>query len=104
MNAEEIAAKIANHENRLKVSEHRIKDLEEQQKQIQELTISVKELAISVKNMVTEQREQGERIQKLEDEPGKNWESIKKTALTTVTSAIAGALAMGLIFMIANYI
>ena len=32
MDAEEIAVKLANHDNRLKVSEHRIDDLEESQK------------------------------------------------------------------------
>lgn len=104
MTPEEIAAKIAEHDNRLKVSEHRVADLEEQQKQIQELTISVKELAISVKNMVAEQKAQNDRIEKLESEPGQNWESIKKTVLTTITGTIAGALATGLILLVANYL
>ena len=36
MTNEEVAVKLANHENRLKVSEHRIEDLEESQKQIYE--------------------------------------------------------------------
>lgn len=104
MTGEEIAAKIAEHDNRIRVSEHRIEDLEEQQKQIQELTISVKELAISVKNMVSEQKAQGERIKQLEDEPGKNWNNVKKTVLTTIAGIVAGALATGLMFLIANYI
>lgn len=102
MTAEEIAVKLAEHDNRIRVSEHRIGDLEEQQKYIQELTISVKELAISVKNMVAEQKAQSERIKLLEDEPGKNWDSVKRTALTTITGVLAGALAAGLILLIAN--
>jgi allophanate hydrolase subunit 1 len=104
MTNEEIAIQLANHENRIKVSEHRVSDLEDQQKEIQELTISVKELAISMKNMMEEQREQGERLQKLEEEPGKNWNSVKQTALTTLTSTIAGALAVGIILLLAYYI
>lgn len=104
MTGEEIAAKLAAHDNRLKVSEHRINDLEEQQKQIQELTIAVKELAMSVKNMVAEQKEQSERIEKLESEPGANWDNIKRTTLTTITGTIAGALAIGLVFLVANYL
>lgn len=102
MTDEEVAVKIAEHDNRLKVAEHHIEDIEEQQKQIQELTISVKELAISVKNMVEEQKAQSDRIEKLESGPGKNWESIKKTVLTTITGTIAGALATGLILLIAQ--
>lgn len=104
MNGEEIAATLATHDNRLKVSEHRINDLEEQQKQIQELTIAVKELAMSVKNMVTEQKEQSDRIEKLESEPGQNWQNIKRTALTTIAGVLAGALATGLIGMMVNYL
>lgn len=104
MTAEEIAATFAEHGNRIRVSEHRIEDLEEQQKQIYELTISVKELAISVKNMVAEQKVQGERIQKLEDEPADSWKGAKKAAITAIVSTVAGALAAGTIILIANYI
>ena len=104
MTEEEVAVKIAQHDNRIRVSEHRIGDLEEQQKQIQELTISVKELAVSVKNMVTEQKEQSERIRQLEEEPGQKWRNIKNTALTANVSTIAGALATGLIFLITQTI
>ena len=104
MTGEEIAATFAEYGNRLRVSEHRISDLEEQQKQIQELTVSVKELAISVKNMVEEQKTQGERIRELEDKPGRNWDTVKKTVLTTIAGVIAGAVATGLLVMVAQYI
>lgn len=104
MTDEEIAVKIAEHENRIKVSEHRIEDLEEQQKYIQELTISVKELAISLKNMVAEQKSQGERIKLLEDEPGKNWKTVKTAVMTTIIGTVFGAVAMGLISLAVNYL
>ena len=80
MTNEEIAVTLANHDNRIRVSEHRIEDLEESQKQIYDLTISVKELAMSVKSMVEEQKKQSDRIKKLEDEPGDNWNTLKKLA------------------------
>lgn len=104
MTAEEIAVTLGEHGQRLKVSEHRIKDLEEEQKQIYELTASVKELAISVKNMVEEQKEQGERIKRLEEEPVDNVRLMKRTALTSAVSVIIGALITGIIVMLANYI
>lgn len=104
MNGEEIAATFADHENRLKVSEHRVADLEESQKQIYDLTISVKELAMSVKSMVEEQKEQSERIKKLEEQPAEKWNALQKTILTTIVSTLAGALATGMIFLLANFL
>lgn len=97
MNAEEIAVKLANHDNRLKVSEHRINDLEESQKQIYDLTISVKELAMSVKSMVEEQKAQGERIDRLEAEPGEKWKFICQTIASAVLGVIGGALGAGIL-------
>ena len=91
MTNEEIAIKLANHDNRIKVSENRVKDLEESQKQIYDLTISVKELAISVKSLVEEQKEQGEQIKKLKEQPAERWNLLIKTILTGIVSAIVGA-------------
>lgn len=101
MTGEEIAAKLAEHENRLKVSEHRVSDLEETYKQIQELTVSVKELALSVKHMVDEQAEQreeqkrqAEQIEVLKCAPdverSKFWKSVvEKVAYLIIGGVIA---------------
>ena len=99
MTNEEIAVKLAYHDNRIKVSEHRIDDLEESQKQIYDLTISVKEIAMSVKSMVAEQKAQGDRIKQLEEKPGENWNTLTKTILTGIVSAIVGAAMSALFFM-----
>ena len=88
MNGEEIAAKLASHEQRIVGAEHRIKDLEETQKQIQELTMSVQELAISVKSMVEEQKRHSQRLRDLEAEPGEKWKKTTGTMLTTTISEI----------------
>ena len=97
MNETEIAVKLAEHENRIKVSEHRIEDLEAQQKVIQELTISVHDLAKSVQDMCKELMEQKSRIAELEKVPAENWKSLIKTAITAVVSALVGAAMAGLI-------
>lgn len=101
MTMEEIAATLATHNNRLKVSEHRISDLEQSQKQIYELTLSVQELALSVKSMVEEQKEQSDRLKKLESKPVKKWEKVGDTILTTIIGTFAGALAAGILAIIA---
>lgn len=100
MTNEEVAVTLANHDNRIKVSEHRIEDLEQSQKQIYDLTISVKELAMSVKSMVEEQKEQGERIKKLESQPSENWNTLKKTILTSVISTLIGAVISALFLLL----
>lgn len=102
MNDEEIAVKIAEHNKEIGSLKHRTADLEEQQKSIQDLSVSIKELALNMKTMMEEQKRQGERLQKLENEPAERWNSAKKTAFTTVISVVSGALATGLIFMIAQ--
>ncbi len=90
---------MAEHENRMKVTEHRIEDLEEQNKQILSITISVQKLANNMEAMLTEQKDQGERLKKLENEPTERWNSTKKTFFTAITSAIGTAFAGGIIWL-----
>ena len=97
MTDEEIAVALNGHEHEIGSLKHRMKDQEEQSK-------VVKELALNMKNMIAEQEKQGRRLQALENEPAERWNSAKKTAFTTIVSVIAGALATGLIVMLAQYI
>lgn len=104
MTDEEIAVKLEGHEHEIGSLKHRVKEQEEQSKVIQELVLSVKELALNMKNMIEVQARQSEDIEKLKAEPAERWNSAKKTAFTTIVSVVAGALATGLIFMIAQFI
>lgn len=104
MNDEEVAVKIAELGKDSRSLKARVADLEAQQKCIQELAMSVKELALNMRTMMEEQKKQGDRLQKLENEPAERWNSAKKTAFTTIVSVVAGALATGLIFMVAQYL
>ena len=102
MTDEEIAVKLEGHEHEIGSLKHRMEEPEEQNKAIQDLVMSVQKLALTMEAMVKEQSMQGERLKKLEDEPAERWNSAKKTAFTTIISVVAGALATGLIFMIAS--
>ena len=104
MTEEDIAVKIEGHEHEIGSLKHRMKNQEEQTKVIQDLVLSVKELAMNMKNMIDEQKEQSERLAKLEKEPAERWNAARKTAFTTVVSVISGALATGLLIMIAQYL
>lgn len=66
MTAEETAVALAEHDNRIKVSENRIKDLEEEIKDIHKLTTSVEKLALSIEHQSTQIHEQSLKIDNLE--------------------------------------
>lgn len=104
MTDEEIAVRLEGHEHEIKSLKHRMDDQEEQTKTLNDLVISVKELALNMKNMIDEQQRQGERLNKLENEPSESWHSAKRTAVTAIISTVAGALAVGLIMLLAQYI
>lgn len=95
---------LENHTTRLNAIESQITELNSISASIQELTISVNKLAINMEHMLEEQKDQGNRIKTLENEPADRWNSAKKTAFTAVVSTLSGALAVGLIALIAQSI
>lgn len=104
MENEEIAVKITALEHESKSDKHRIDDLEVRDQAIQDLALSVKELTINMGNMLEEQRRQGKDIDKLKAEPAEQWSGMKRTIFNTSLGAMAGAVATGLIYAMAQYI
>ena len=96
MENEDIVRELAEHGERIKVVNKKIADL-------QDLTLSVQELAISVKNMVEVQKEHSDKLAELEARPAQNWNTMTRTAFTTIISAIAGALALALVNSVAHF-
>ena len=101
MDNEEIAVKITALEHEAKSAKHRIDDLEAQNQAIQDLALAVKELTINMGNMLDEQRRQGKDIEKLKAEPAERWSSMKRTIFNTIVGAMAGAIASGLLYVVA---
>lgn len=104
MTETEIAVQFEDHEHEIKSLKHRMEAQEEQSKTMQKLVVSVEKIAVSTEHIMQEQTKQGERLEKLEMEPAERWNSAKKTAFTTIISTVAGAVAVGLIMLIAQYI
>lgn len=96
----ELFARLSDENNR---QNHRIQELEDAQKGIMELTLSVQKLAQAVEVMAKEQAEQGRRLKVIEEIPAKRWTNAMKTAFTSIVGVIAGALAVGLIQLIAEH-
>lgn len=68
----------------------RIKLLEDQTKQVTDIAMSVRELAQSVKRMAETQKEQGEKLEKLEGMDGEKWRSIVGYVITAVIGILIG--------------
>ena len=72
----------------------RIEVLEKITQQINSLTVSVEKLAQSIELMVSEQKQQGKRLETLESRDGDMWRTAVKYVLTTVLGLVLGAVAM----------
>lgn len=67
---------------------HRIEKLEGITDKLTDLIISVKTMASSMEAMQQEQKSQGERLERMESEPGQNWKRLRDTAITVVVTAL----------------
>ena len=86
---EEFARRI-NEEN--KRQNNRLKLLEEQTRQMADIVASVRELALSVKQMAETQRDQGEKLEKLEGRDGEKWREVASYVVLTTIGIVIGFL------------
>lgn len=100
MNYEEIAVKLAEYGKEIGSLKHRVCELEQENDTIQELVISVKELALNMQSMIKEQEKASksqirafERIEALEKQPVKRYETMVTALLTAIASAVVTFLA-----------
>lgn len=66
---------------------HRIDKLETMAEQLADMAASIKVMAVSMQGMQAEQKEQGERLKKIEEEPADKWNSLIKAIITVVATA-----------------
>lgn len=78
----------------------RIELLEENVREIGALTVSVEKMASSVESMAKELGNQGERLDALEEVPGKNWDTFKHGIIGAVAAATGG----GIIAAVINFL
>lgn len=104
MTTEEIGVKIGVIENKLELVDTKINTLETEYKSIQELALSVRELSINMQNMAEEQKRQSADLAVIKNKPADRLNSIHQTIVNTIVGVFAGAIATGLIFMMAQHI
>ena len=68
----------------------RIELLEEETKQVTDLALSVKELAQSIKQMTETQKEQGEKLEMLENRDGEMWRKVTGYITTAIIGIVIG--------------
>lgn len=71
----------------------RIETLEENTQQITQLTVSVEKLAQSIELMVSEQKQQGKRLETLESRDGEKWRKVTGYVITTIAGLAIGLIA-----------
>ncbi len=66
---------------------HRIDKLEQISEQLTDMVATIKVMAASMQGMQEEQKAQGERLKKIEEEPGDRWDKLIETIITVVATA-----------------
>ena len=74
---------------------HRIDKLEQISDQIADIAASVKVMAVTMQGMQVEQKEQGERLKKIEQEPADMWNKVIATIITVLVTATVTWLIRG---------
>jgi predicted nuclease with TOPRIM domain len=107
----DVQTKLSEHDVQIRQNTKDIDMLKEQQKTLNDLTVNIKLIAQNTNRIQEEQTKQSEKIDKvsnrineLEQEPGRSWTNAKRTAFNTIVGVVAGALATGMILLIANMV
>lgn len=78
----DINERIIKLEENVKSNQHRLNEHDKKIEDLHSLTCSVKELAVETKLMREDVNKMDNRLNALEEKPGKNWDSLTKIVLT----------------------
>lgn len=78
----------------------RIQLLEDNVREINALTVSMEKMSVSMENMFLEQKKQGERLEKLEQEPAETTKQIKQAIITAIVGTVVGAVVTAIIMIL----
>ncbi len=68
----------------------RIELLEESSKRLEQMNVAIEKLALNMENMLKEQLQQGERLEKLEAQDGEMWRKVVGYVVTAVAGILVG--------------
>lgn len=87
-------------EQRAKSNTHRIDKLEQDNAALHQLATSVAVMAENIEAMNVQLKEQGKRLEAIERQPAQNWETFRKTVLTSIVSTLVGGAVGALLALI----
>ena len=87
-------------EQRAKANQHRLDKLEPVVEEIHHMSETLVELTNEMKHVNKNVEEFKAEVEDLKQEPGEQWKGAKKTLLNAFLSAIGGAIAGGLIYLL----
>lgn len=100
MENEEITARLIQADEQIKTLFQRLAKVEQTSDMLSELTASVKVLATNMQHMADEQKQQGERLAKLEKAPADDFNHYKRLIIGCVVTGILGAVVGAVIGLI----
>lgn len=93
-------ARLVETEQRAKSNTHRIDKLEQDNAALHQLATSVAVMAENIEAMNVQLKEQGKRLEAIERQPAQNWETFRKTVLTSIVSTLVGGAVGALLALI----
>ena len=76
--------------------DRRLSKVEEFGDKLQSMAISLQGMVVTLQSMQAEQKEQGERLKKIEEEPADKWNHVVTTVITVlVTAALTWLISKG---------
>ena len=82
--------RIGRSDDRMRDFDRRLSKVEEFGDKLQSMAISLQGMVVTLQQMQAEQREQGERLKKIEEEPADKWKKFTWTIFACVVTGIAG--------------
>ena len=86
----EYMERIGRSDDRMRDFDRRLSKVEEFGDKLQSMAISLQGMVVTLQSMQAEQKEQGERLKKIEEEPADNWRKFAWTIFACVVTGIVG--------------
>lgn len=93
----EFAARVVEEDKR---QNRRLELLEESINRINDLTVSIERIEVNMSNMIEEIKEQGKRLEELENEPIESYNQVKRSVVTTVVGTVVGAAVTAILMIL----
>ncbi len=93
----EFAARMVEEDKR---QNRRLDLMEENINRINDLTVSIERMEVSMSNMIEEIKKQGERLEKLENEPVETYNQVKQSIITAAVGTVVGAAVTAILMLL----